>query len=152
MSVLEKIKELFDVSNVAYDVIEHAPVYTSADAAKIRDTSMAMGAKALVLVADKNPVLVVVPGDKRLDFKKFKHNFNVKDLRMASPEEILELTSLEIGSIPPVGKAMNLNSYYDISFNCKDEVAFNAGSHTVSIKMKSEDLIKVEQPRLAVLT
>jgi Ala-tRNA(Pro) deacylase len=151
MTVHEKIIDLLDKNNVEYEVIEHEPVFTSADAAKIRDTNVSMGAKALVLMADKKPVLAVVPGNERLDFKKFKKEYGVKDLRMAKPEEVFEITTLEIGSIPPVGKAMDLKSYYDESFLEKDVVAFNAGSHTISIKMKAKDLISVELPVISSL-
>lgn len=152
MNVYEKIIELLDEKGMEYEVMEHEPVYTSEDAAKIRDTDVGMGAKALVLMADKKTVLVVVPGNKRLDFKKFKKEFSVKDLRMAKPEEVKEITTLEVGAIPPVGKAVNLESYYDDSFLKKDIVAFNAGSHTKSIKMKAKDLISIEHPVILSLT
>ena len=146
MTILDKIIKLFDEAGILYEKLEHEPVYTSEDAAKIRDTGLSMGAKALILFADKKPVLVVVPGDKRLDFNKFKKLFSIKDLRMAAREEVYNLTGLEVGSIPPVGKALNLQSYYSDDFKQKDMVAFNAGMHTVSIKMKASDLLKVEEP------
>lgn len=146
MSVLEKIKEILDSLNITYELLNHEPVYTSTDAAKIRDTRLSNGAKALIFVADGKPILIVVPGDKKVDLRKFKQQLHIKDLRMASLIEVKEITTLEVGSIPPVGKAMNLKSYFDSSFLKKGIVAFNAGSHSVSIRMKASDLIKVENP------
>ena len=146
MSVLKKIQELLDSLNIEYELLNHTPVYTSADAAKIRDTGISNGAKALVFIADGDPILIVVPGDKKVDLRKFKQQFHIKDLRMASLIEVKEITTLEVGSIPPVGKVMNLKSYFDSSFLKKEVVAFNAGSHSVSIRMKASDLIKVENP------
>ena len=72
MTVLDKILKLLDEENIVYEKVEHEPVYTSEDAAKIRDTGLSMGAKALILFADNTPILVVVPGDKKLDFNLFK--------------------------------------------------------------------------------
>lgn len=149
--VLEKIKKILDKAGVFYEVLEHEPVYTSRDAAKIRDVDPSMGAKALVLVADGKPILVVVPGDKKLDFKKFKASYRIKDLRMASADEVKEITTLEIGSIPPLGKALGLKSYYDESFLHKEKVAFNAGLHTTSIIMGALDLVEVEKPKISDL-
>lgn len=146
MTVFGKIKSLLDKANISYEVIEHEPVYTSADAAHIRDTDVSQGAKALVMFADKKPLLFVVPGDKKVDFKKVKRELAVKDLRMAKPEEVEELTTLKVGSIPPVGKSIGLNSYFDESFLEKEKAVFNAGSLTTSIIMKASDLIKVENP------
>jgi prolyl-tRNA editing enzyme YbaK/EbsC (Cys-tRNA(Pro) deacylase) len=148
MTVLEKIKEKLAVAGVEYELIEHEPVYTSADAARVRGEELSDGAKALVLFGDKTPILCVVPGDKRADFKKIKTHLEIKDLRMATPEEVKELTTLEIGAIPPVGSAMNLPSYYDNSFILKENVAFNAGDHSVTIIMTGDDLIRVEKPKI----
>jgi Ala-tRNA(Pro) deacylase len=152
MSVPKKIQALLKDSGVEYTVIRHDPVYTSEDAAKIRDTNISMGAKALVLFADKKPILAVVPGDRKLDFRLFKNKFDVRDLRMASSDEVREITTLEVGSIPPLGSVMGLKSYYDESFIDKDRVAFNAGSHTLSIKMKASDLLRVENPVISSIT
>lgn len=146
--VTEKIIHAFNQLDIKYALLNHAPVYTSEEAAKIRDTSAAIGAKALVWFADGMPILTVIPGNKKLDTKKFKEVFSIKDLRFATSEEVEELTSLEIGAIPPTGKILSLPAYYDKSFLDMDDVAFNAGSHTVSIKMKAQDLIKSEEPLL----
>jgi len=148
MTVLEKIKKKLDEASVKYKLFEHEPVYTSEDAARVRGEELSDGAKALVLFGDKNPILCVVPGDKKADFKKIKSHLGIKDLRMATPDEVKELTTLEIGAIPPVGSAMGLSSYYDNSFMLKDKVAFNAGDHKVTIIMNAEDLIKVENPKI----
>ena len=117
-------------------------MYTSKDAAKIRDTDMSMGAKALVFYADKHPILLVLPGDKKVNFRKVKHTFGIKDLRMATKEEVTELTGLEVGAIPPVGQAMRIKSYYDVSIAGKEKVAFNA-------VVQVDDLLKAEVPIIA---
>lgn len=148
MTVLEKIKKKLLDAGIEYEYMEHEPVYTSENAARVRGEELSAGAKALVLFGDKTPILCVVPGDKKADFKKIKKHLDVKDLRMATPDEVKELTTLEIGAIPPVGSVMGLPSHYDNSFMLKDTVAFNAGAHKVTIIMKSDDLIKVENPKI----
>ncbi len=148
MTVFEKIKELLDEAKVSYEVIEHEPVHTSADAARVRGTDLSNGAKALVMHGDRSPLLVVIPADKKASFKKLKSHLGIKDLRMASPEEVEALTTLKVGSIPPVGKAINLPSYFDRSFSDKDMVVFNAGALTTSITLAARDLIVVENPQI----
>lgn len=152
MSVFEEINKIFEEANIDYEIVEHEPVFTSEEAARIRDSDISRGAKALVLMADKRPILAVVPGDKRADFRKLKKLLGIKDLRMATPEEVKNVTGLEIGAIPPVGKAMGLDSYYAEEFLDKDRVAFNAGSHTISIFVKASDLIKTERPAIHDIT
>lgn len=148
MTILEKITNLLDSASIQYKKLEHEAVFTSEQAAQIRGSSLDMGAKAIICYADTTPILIVVPGDMKIDFKAFKQTFGIKDLRMATPDEVLALTGLKIGSIPPVGKALGLKSYYDENIKNKPQVAFNAGSHTTSIFMAGEDLGKVEDPYL----
>jgi Ala-tRNA(Pro) deacylase len=147
-TVLEKIKNLLDENNVNYRLIEHEPVVTSEEAARIRDSDISMGAKALVFIGDGRPLLTVIPGDKKLDMKKFKTLYKIKDLAMADPGKLFELTGLEKGAVPPMGKVLGLPSYYDNIFLGKDIVAFNAGSKTVSVKMSASDLLSIENPIL----
>jgi len=71
---------------------------------------------------------------------------------MASPEEVTQLTGLKIGAIPPVGKAINLPSYFDQSLKSSDTAVFNVGSHGHSVATKAQDLIKIERPELCDIT
>lgn len=145
-NITENILLLLRENNVKFEAYEHEPAHTSEEAARIRNTDLSLGAKALIFIADKKPILVVCPGDKKVDTKAFKILFEVKDMVLAAPEKVTELTTLKIGSIPPIGKALNIKSYFDVSFRQKDDVVFNAASLTFSIKMKALDLIKIEEP------
>ena len=144
--VYEKILKLLQENNVNYQLFEHEPVFTSEQAAKVRNTPQKFGAKAIVFSADKKPILAVVPGDKRIDLKAFKKLYGIKDLRIESPEQVKELTGLEIGSIPPFGNAMGLPTYLDEQITKNEMMAFNVGSHTKSIQMKPADFLNLVKP------
>jgi len=144
--VFEKIKKLLDENGITYRLFEHEPVFTSEQAAKVRNTKMCQGAKAIIFKADDNPLLVVVPGDRRVDSKVFKKLYHIKDLRLLTADEVKELTGLEIGAIPPFGSQMSLKTYCDQKVFENEEVVFNAGAHTKSIKMKSKDFLNLVKP------
>ncbi|MBU4351223.1 hypothetical protein L6250_00395 [Candidatus Parcubacteria bacterium] len=144
--VFEKIKKLLDESNIDYQLFEHEPVFTSEQAAKVRNTKMCQGTKAIIFSADSKPLLIVVPGDKRVNTKTFKKLYNIKDLRILSPEQVKEITGLEVGAIPPFGSVMNLTTHVDNSVFKNEEIAFNAGAHTKSILMKSKDFFELAKP------
>lgn len=147
--VFEAIITLLNQNHIMYKLYEHQPVYTSGDAAKIRDTKETQGAKALVFLADKKPVLLVLPGNKKVDNKIFKNTFSIKDLSFAPREKVFEITGVEVGAVPPLGNVMNLPTYVDKSLLNEEEVAFNAGAHTKSIKMKTKDFIFVCKPNIS---
>ena len=151
--VLNKIIELLDKEKVSYKLSVHEEVRTSEEAAKIRGTNLSTGAKALVVKLDKNTFsLLVLPANKKLDWKKIKSELKVKKPRLATTEEAEEITKCKVGGIPPFGNILNLKTYFDKSLNDLIEVNFNAGLKTHSINMKREslvDLVKPEQVDIA---
>lgn len=146
MVIYDKILLLLDEHKFKYQALSHPPVKTSADAAAIRDLSPDQGAKALVCFSDHKPIMVVLPGSKRLDTKSFKSKFAVKDLRFASTEELLQLTGLIPGAVPPFGHLFGLPTYLDTSLSGVNQIAFNAGDLTKSVIMNYSDYLKLASP------
>lgn len=149
MSVYEKIIQLLDSRKIKYQALEHEPTPTCEDSARVRGTSMDQGAKALVCYADKKPILIVLPCSRKLDPKLFKSLFAVRDLRFATPDEVTQLTGLQIGAIPPLGNLFNLPTYVDQTLSAEERIAFNAGDRTKSVIMSFLDyapLVQAERP------
>lgn len=145
MSVYEKIIQLLESNNIEYQALQHEPTPTCEDSARVRGTSMDQGAKALICMADKKPMLIVLPCSQKLDVKLFKQRFNIKDLRFASPEEITDLTGLQIGAIPPLGVILGLSTYVNSLLQNQTTIAFNAGDRTRSIIMQYADFTKIQK-------
>jgi len=128
-------------------VSEHAPVYTSEEAARVRGVELKTGVKALVLKTESdNYVMGLVAADRKIDFKKLAKIVGAKKVELASSEKVLKLTGCEVGSVHPFGNLFDLPTYMDGSVLENQMVNFNAGLHTVSIHMKAEDLVKVVKP------
>jgi Ala-tRNA(Pro) deacylase len=151
-SVFERLQAKLQQAGVAFTVLRHEPVFTSEQAAAVRGTTLASGAKALVLKAGDRFVMAVLPADRKLDSKKARDSFGVKALRFASKEEVLQLTGLEPGSIPPFGSLFGLPTTCDPALAENESINFNAGDHTISVQLSHADYLTVEQPRLAGLT
>ena len=145
MQIFEKIKEFLNQSEIKYSVKHHEPVYTSEQAAKIRGDELKQGAKAIIMEADRNFVLIVLSADRKINSKKLKKILNSKKLSFASPEK-LKSFNLEPGDVPPFGSILGLETYVDKSLLENEDISFNAGSLTDSIKMKLKDYIKIEKP------
>ncbi len=146
MSVYEKIIQILKSNNIEYQALEHEPTKTCAEAARIRGTTPQQGAKALVCIADKKPIMIVLPCSRKLDVKLFKRECEIKDLRFATPDEVKQITGLEIGSIPPFGGLFNLTTHLDLTLSSQKQIAFNAGDICRSIIMDYEDYLRLENP------
>lgn len=152
MSIFDSIVNLLEAHQSEFTSLEHPRVHTCDDAAQIRGTSPDQGAKALVCIADKQPILIVLPCSRKLDFRSFKQWQHTKDLRMATPEEVLQLTTLEIGAIPPIGKVFNLSTFVDQHLINQPEISFNAGLHHRSITMPTADYLAITEPQIGQFT
>jgi Ala-tRNA(Pro) deacylase len=149
-TVLARIEGMLSGKGVAWQVLRHAPVYTSEEAAAVRGTSLASGAKALVCKLDESFVLFVLPADRKLASGAVRKQMRAKSLRFASREEVLSLTGLAPGSIPPFGSLFGLKTFCDERLQDTPTINFNAGDHAVSISMSCADYLAVEQPSLGL--
>ncbi len=152
MTVLDRLLELLERHRTAFTVARHAPVFTSEEAAQVRGTSLASGAKALVCKADDRFVMLVMPADRRLDSKLARKALGVKSLRFAAREEVLELTGLTPGSIPPFGQLFTLSTYCDLALAEQTQINFNAGDHAVSVSLPYAEYVRIEGPTVAHFT
>jgi len=149
-SVFDRVCQLLKSKGIEFDVLRHAPVFTSEEAAAVRGTPLASGAKALICKADERFVMIVLPADRKLASKAVRKNQNVKSLRFASREEVEPLTGLAPGSIPHFGSLFGLPTWCDQRLGEHERINFNAGDHSISLSMTHADYLAAEQPLLGL--
>ena len=140
------LKVLLEEKGASYKVIEHERVFTSEEAAKIRGVPLSSGVKAMLVKSPNGYFLVLVPGDRRIDFGKLKDKIGKATL--ASPEEVFRETGCEIGSVHPFGPLFGLQVLMDRRILDNETVNFNAGLHEVSMNMDPKDMINIIKPEL----
>jgi Ala-tRNA(Pro) deacylase len=150
LSVFDRVETLLKERDIAFNVLRHEPVYTSEEAARIRGTPLASGAKALVCKGDERFIMFVVPADRKLDSRAVRRDKCWRKLRFASREEVAELTGLAPGSIPPFGSLFNLPTLCDRRLGESESINFNAGDHSISVSMSYEDYLIVERPEMGM--
>lgn len=148
MSVFEQVEGLLAQHGVAYQVLRHEPVHTSEEAARVRGTPLASGAKALICKGDQTVIMFVVPADRKLDSHAVRRARGWRKLRFATREEVLALTGLAPGSIPPFGSLFGLSTFCDERLGSSEVINFNAGDHRISVSMRYADYVQVEKPTL----
>ncbi len=147
-SVLDSLKSWLTERDTPFETMEHEPVFTSEEAARVRGVSLSSGAKALICKAGSEMVMIVMPANLRLASKRIRKERKLKSLRFASKEEVDELTGLRPGSIPPFGSLFQLPTWCDDRLAAEETINFNAGDHAVSIRMRFDDYRDVEQPMM----
>lgn len=145
-SIYDAIIEELKKQGIEFKNYEHKAVYTSQEAASVRNTDIHAGAKALVMYKDEAPVILVLPADMKVDTHTFKKIYKSRNLRMATKEEVEKITSVSIGAVPPFGHIFYIPIYMEKSLRDNERIVFNAGMHTRSIEMKESDYEKIAKP------
>jgi prolyl-tRNA editing enzyme YbaK/EbsC (Cys-tRNA(Pro) deacylase) len=83
-----------------------ASTRTVAEAAEAVGTDPAHIAKALVFVADGEPVVVVASGSHRVDIDLLALACDCAEVRQASADEVQAATGFRVGGVPPFGHGL----------------------------------------------
>jgi Ala-tRNA(Pro) deacylase len=126
-----------------FELLHHEPVTTSAEAAAVRGTDLRSGAKAMLVKGRSGFVLAVLAADRMVDWKLLAPLVGGKGARFANDEELRTATGLSKGAVPPLGRLFGLRTLYDRSLLEVDTVNFNAGTHSDSVTMARDDLIRI---------
>ncbi len=103
-------------------------------AARVHGVEPGMIAKTLCIRVKDKEVLLVTRGDARLDNKKSKAAFGGR-AKMLGPEDVLRLTSHEIGGVCPFGLPAPMKIYLDVSMKNYDEIIPAAGALNASVRL-----------------
>ncbi len=146
--VLERLSAALHTRAINFQTTQHEAVYTSAEAAAVRGVSLHSGAKALIIKGGETFLMVVLPADLSLDSAALREVLGTRRIRFADKDEVLQITGLTPGSIPPFGSLFSLPTYCDDRLADNERINFNAGSHTVSIQMSYSDYLVFENPKI----
>ena len=152
-AIFEQIQQLLHKHRIAFRSCEHEPTRTSEASAAARGESLGTGAKALLLKTNDEFRLFVMPANRKLDSKAIKSELGTKRIRFATAEELLEMTRLVPGSVPPFGKPiLPFELYIDSELQNNQKIAFNAGSLTRSIIMQANDYFELVEATIFPFT
>ena len=137
----EKFLKGFDQS-LEVIVLENS-ARTAKDAAIALGCDVGAIVKSLLFKTGDNFTLCLVAGDKRCSLNKLKKIKNIKDISMASPEEVKTQTGYTIGGVSPVGHLSKLEIFIDKSLERFNELFAAAGHPNCIFKINFKDIQKI---------
>jgi len=151
-AVHEKLVRLLRAEGIAFRLMHHDAVTTSAEAAAVRGAELRSGAKAMLVKGKTGFVLAVLTADRKVNWKLLAPLVGGKGARFANDDELRDVTGLTKGAVPPFGRLFGLRTIYDRSLLDVETVNFNAGTHTDSIAMPRDDMVRVGGGELAAFS
>ncbi len=119
------------------------PTLTAQRAAALLGLKSCEVTKSVLFLVEKEPVLVVLPGDCRVSYKKMKKVLGTSKIKLASPDEVVKYTGYTLGATPPLAHQTPIKVLIDKRVAKREIIYTGAGDVTAVLKIRSEDLIKV---------
>lgn len=94
----------------------------------------------------RQPILVLASGDQRVDDRKIAALYNIgrKRVKIATPEECVEIYGYAPGSVPPLAhRTRDLPTYIDASLRRYGQLYAAGGAHNAIFPITLEKLIQV---------
>jgi Cys-tRNA(Pro)/Cys-tRNA(Cys) deacylase len=127
--------QALDSAAIPYRLVHYGRVGSAEAAAERRGVALAALAKTLVVrVEEGSYVLVLVPGDRGLDYAKLRTRLGVRRLTMPDPEEAKAATGYERGTITPIGAGAH-PVIVDQRLADWDEISLGSGVHGWAIHL-----------------
>lgn len=148
--VLKRLTQFLDENSIKYSVITHSQAFTANETAALAHIPGKEIAKTVIVKADKEFVMTVLPASEMVNFKALKDVLNVPHVTLASETEFTALfPNCEAGAMPPFGNLYNMSVVAARSLSEDKEIAFNAGTHRELIRMQYADFERLVKPRVA---
>lgn len=84
--------------------------------------------------------MVLMAGRDQIDWRRLRQLVKRSRVRMATEEEVLEVTGYQVGTVSPFGLKTLIKILMDESVLKEEEVSIGSGVRSVAIIMKSADI------------
>jgi Ala-tRNA(Pro) deacylase len=147
VTMLKRLTEYLDKSNVKYVVVLHSPSYTAQEvAASVHIPGREM-AKTVMVKIDGKMTMAVLPASSMVDFTHLRESLGASKVELATEEEFKGLfPECEVGAMPPFGNLYSMNVIVETGLTEDEEIAFNAGSHKELVKLAYRDFEEMVGP------
>ncbi len=151
--MLDKLCKLLDSNDVRYQKITHSKTETAEDTAHSALVNEEEFAKVVVFKVGGKMAMAVLPADEKVDPEMLATACDVKHVEIADEDEFKNLfPNCDVGAMPPFGSLFNIEVYIEEEMTLRDNIIFNAGSHTEIVKMKMSDYLAVANPEVVRLS
>jgi Cys-tRNA(Pro) deacylase len=116
---------------------------TALEAASSLSCEVGAIVKSLLFKTENAFLLCLIAGDKKASLNKIKKNLNIKDVSMASAEDVKDITGYTIGGVSPVGHLRKIEIFIDNSLERFSSLFAAAGHPNCVFKTNFIDLQKI---------
>ena len=150
---VKRVEKLLKEYNSNLNVISlNSSARTALEAASSLNCKVGAIVKSLLFKTENTFILCLVSGDKKASLNKIKKTLNIKNVSMASANEVKDITGFTIGGVSPIGHLYKISIYIDNSLERFDELYAAAGHPNCVFKINYNDLKKITKGSVEEIT
>ena len=150
MACREKLEAYLREQQVPFEVQQHRATFTAQDVAAIEHIPGKLVAKVVIAFADADMIMLVLPASRRVDLTRVREEIRAHEVVLAGEREMaVAFPDCDVGAMPPFGNLYGLPVYVDQQLTEDDTIAFQAGTHTDTMRMKYADYARLVRPTVA---
>ena len=123
---VEQVLKAFDPKLTV--IVLKTSARTAIEAASSLGCEVGAIVKSLLFKTENSFTLCLVAGDRKASIIKIKKTLNIKDVSMASADEVKDVTGFTIGGVSPVGHLNKIDVFIDNSLK-RFEILYAAAGH-----------------------
>lgn len=144
---LDRLIKYLDENEKKYVVIKHSKAFTAQEVAASAHIPGKEMVKTVIVKADGEMMMVVLPSTHDVDFDALKKATGSKEVSLATEDEFKsKFPDCELGAMPPFGDLYDVKTLVAHSLTEDEQIAFNAGTHKELIQMSYNDYEELVKP------
>ena len=150
MKCRERLEQYLRENGVGFEVMTHSQAFTMQEVAAALHVPGKQVAKVVIVCADEEMAMLVLPAPYRLNTAKAGKLLGVKGVRLAKEKEFTDLfPDCATGAMPPFGNLYDVPVYVDQSLAEESNIVFRIGTHRETMKVAYADFSRLAQPTVA---
>ncbi len=146
----ESIQHYLRRNRVRFERYWHPHAVSAQELAEALHVSGWRVAKSVIILADRQPWIVVAPAAGTVDLQQVRDVIGARNVRLATEAEFSSyFPDCEVGAEPPFGELYKLPVAVDESLSLTERLLFRAGSHEEALEMRFQDFATLEWPLVA---
>ena len=138
---VEQVLKAFDPKLTV--IVLKTSARTAIEAASSLGCEVGAIVKSLLFKTENSFILCLVAGDRKASKIKLKKTLNIKDVSMASADEVKDVTGFTIGGVSPVGHLNKIDVFIDNSLKRFESLYAAAGHPNCVFKLDFINLQKI---------
>jgi len=150
-----KLVKYLEKAGVKHEILEHRTVYTAIDAAATLRRKLEEIIKTLLIQADRDYYLILLPAGQNVDFDKLKKAIEkmsgkkIKSVKIPSEKIMEKVLKIKAGALSAFGQFHKLPVIAEKNLSKAKKVVLSGGSLNHSVEMTAKDFVKLENAVLA---